>query len=339
MNLFCGHVCIRKPMRSRQIGQLTNTLYVVAVEQYARAYKEALLSYITNGDDVQVFGSLSMLATLLQTKELEESMLDALGILPQRKQHKKLLLQALVGEGSGEEQLFSSESSSMKDGIASELDSYLQKLKDQYGLSCSCPEVGVSPRVHRFQVLDALVRLFCRSNISAETLWDGGWLFRQLLPYNEAQFNSRHLKLLKSLRVQCSYKNCTSDLLAEARGTWPDLLITFLCDEWRKCKRAIEASSPRREPKCSLFPSRKPSFEEPIPGELSFPAGERMCELVKIDREIDEDSDQIWAETKTMMQQCLRFSKGCKLPDLGGDNNSSVGDEDGGGSVAVVDES
>ncbi|KAF5954878.1 hypothetical protein HYC85_007734 [Camellia sinensis] len=241
------------------------------------ALREALLSYITNGDDVQVFGSLSMLATLLQTKELEESMLDALGILPQRKQHKKLLLQALVGEGSGEEQLFSSESSSMKDGIASELDSYLQKLKDQYGLSCSCPEVGVSPRVHRFQVLDALVRLFCRSNISAETLWDGGWLFRQLLPYNEAQFNSRHLKLLK-----CSYKNCTSDLLAEARGTWPDLLITFLCDEWRKCKRAIEASSPRREPKCSLFPSRKPSFEEPIPGESSFPAGERMCELVKV---------------------------------------------------------
>ncbi|KAG9444953.1 hypothetical protein H6P81_016293 [Aristolochia fimbriata] len=35
-----------------------------------------------------------MLATLLQTKELDESMLDALGILPQRKQHKKFLLLA-----------------------------------------------------------------------------------------------------------------------------------------------------------------------------------------------------------------------------------------------------
>lgn len=67
---------------------------------------------------MQVVGSLSLLATFLQTKgcmllniviychyflimdshriselsELDESMLDALGILPQRKQHKKLLL-------------------------------------------------------------------------------------------------------------------------------------------------------------------------------------------------------------------------------------------------------
>lgn len=77
--------------------------------------REALLCYVTKGDDVQVLGSLSVLATLLQTKgciikfiyfsalnmlsdwisghtELDESMLDALGILPQRKQHKKLLL-------------------------------------------------------------------------------------------------------------------------------------------------------------------------------------------------------------------------------------------------------
>jgi hypothetical protein len=39
------------------------------------------------------------------------------------------LQQALVGEGSGEEQLFSSEGSSIRDGIGCELDNYLQKLK------------------------------------------------------------------------------------------------------------------------------------------------------------------------------------------------------------------
>ncbi|KAL2932965.1 Protein TRANSPARENT TESTA 9, partial [Bienertia sinuspersici] len=54
---------------------------------------EAVLSYLNVGNDVQILGSLSVLSTLLQTKvELEESMLDALGILPKRKQHKKLLL-------------------------------------------------------------------------------------------------------------------------------------------------------------------------------------------------------------------------------------------------------
>ncbi|KAF8400228.1 hypothetical protein HHK36_013525 [Tetracentron sinense] len=237
------------------------------------ALREVLLSYVGNGDDVQVLGSLSVLATLLQTKELDESMLDALGILPQRKQHKKILLQALVGESSGEEQLFSSESSSMKDVISNELESYLQMLKDHYGLLYSCPKVRANPQEHRFQVLDVLVSLFCRSNISAETLWDGGWLLRQLLPYSEAEFNSHRLKLLKN-----SYQNCANDLLREVRGIWSDLLITFLVDEWKKCKKAIEASSPKKEPKCILLPSQKCSLE----GESSFTAGERMYEMVKV---------------------------------------------------------
>ncbi|CAI9766435.1 unnamed protein product [Fraxinus pennsylvanica] len=239
--------------------------------------REALLSFVTCGDDVQVSGSLSLLAILLQTKELDESMLDALGILPQRKQHKKLLLQALVGEESGEEQLFSSESTVVKDGICSELDIYLQKLKGQYGLSCSSPMAGASPRVHRFQVLDALVSLLCRSNISAETLWDGGWLLHQLLPHSKAEFNSHHARLLRD-----SLHNCTRRLLEDTRGTWPDMLVTVLCDEWRKCKRVIEASSLRKDPMCMLLPPYNPASEELVSGESSFIAGERMCETVKV---------------------------------------------------------
>ncbi|XP_019255586.1 PREDICTED: uncharacterized protein LOC109234169 isoform X3 [Nicotiana attenuata] len=259
---------------------------------------EALLSYITTGDDVQVSGSLSVLATLLQTKgyisELEESMLDALGILPQRKQQKKLLLQALVGEGSAEEQLFSFENM-VKDGICSEMDCYLQKLKEQYGLLCVCKEVTVSPRIHRLQVLDALVSLFCRSNISAETLWDGGWLLRQLLPYSEADFNGHHLKLLKD-----SFHSCTSSILDESKGTWPDLLIVVLCEEWRNCKRTIEASSPRKDPKSMLLPSHKSLSEEPASGESSFTAGERLCEMVKV---------------FVLLRQLHIFSVGKVLPD------------------------
>ncbi|PNY02624.1 hypothetical protein L195_g025938 [Trifolium pratense] len=40
-----------------------------------------------------------------------------------------LVQQALVGSASGEEQLFSSESSLTRDGIACELDVYLEKIK------------------------------------------------------------------------------------------------------------------------------------------------------------------------------------------------------------------
>ncbi|PNX68557.1 clec16a-like protein, partial [Trifolium pratense] len=91
--------------------------------------RDVLLAYVTKGDDIQVLGSLSVLATLLKTKELDESMLDGLGILPQRKQHKKLLLQALVGESSGEEELFSSKSSLTRDSTGSDIDVYHDKIK------------------------------------------------------------------------------------------------------------------------------------------------------------------------------------------------------------------
>ncbi|KAL4564337.1 hypothetical protein LXL04_028397 [Taraxacum kok-saghyz] len=264
----------------------------------ASVLRDALISYITSGDDMQVVGSLSVLATFLQTKELDESMLDALGILPQRKQHKKLLLKALVGEDSGEEQLFASENS--KDAGDGELNIYLQRLKDQYEVSCSYQEVGQSPRVHRFLVLDALISLFCRTNISADTLWAGGWLLRQLLPYSETEFNTRHLQ---SLKVFCyeSFKKCCSQLVEEQRGTWPDLLIQVLCDEWRKCKRAIEASSPRKEPKSILFPTNKSSSSDGvIPSESSFAAGETMYERVKV---------------FVLLHQLQVFSAGKSLPD------------------------
>ncbi|XP_073117626.1 protein TRANSPARENT TESTA 9 isoform X2 [Elaeis guineensis] len=228
--------------------------------------REVLLSYFTGGNDLQVLGSLSLLATLLQTK-------DGLGILPQRKKHKKLLLQALVGEDSGEEQLFSSEYNMMKDSISTELDRYLHKLVDQFGLLNHHAEWRINSQLHRSQVLDALVSLFCRSDVSADILWTGGWLLRQLLPHGEEEFTSLHLK-----RLRDSHKYSTASLLSETKGTWCDLLITVLKDEWKNCKRAIEASLLPKNPKSILLPSKAFSCG----GESSFAAGERMCEMVKV---------------------------------------------------------
>ncbi|XP_058113626.1 protein TRANSPARENT TESTA 9-like isoform X3 [Magnolia sinica] len=214
------------------------------------ALRDILLSYVVSGDEIHVLGSLNLLATLLQTKELDESILDALGILPQRKHHKKLLLKALVGDVSGEERLFSEENSLTKDEISTELERYLQQLK----------------------VLDALVSLLCRSDISAETLWVGGWLLRQLLPCCEEGFNNNPLKPLKDSYI------CADGLLGEIRGSWCDLLISVLADEWSKCKKAIEASTPQKDPNRMLFPLGVPSVE----GESTFAAGEGMCEIVKV---------------------------------------------------------
>ncbi|XP_018433220.2 protein TRANSPARENT TESTA 9 isoform X1 [Raphanus sativus] len=258
-------------------------------------FRETLLQYISEGDDVQAQGSLFVLATLLQTKELEESVLDAFGILPQRKQHKKLLLQALVGEDSGEEQLFSPKNGSMRDGLSSELDLCLRKLKEQFGVCCSLPGPALCPRVHRHQVVDALVSLLCRENICAETLWDGGWLLRQLLPYSQAEFNRKHLKMLND-----SYEKCKNALTQEIKGTWPDLLIRVLLDEWKKCKKVIEAPSPQKEPKSVILQLDRSACNDNTVSESSFTAGEKLCEVVKV---------------FVLLHQLKIFSLGRPLPD------------------------
>lgn len=49
------------------------------------------------------------------------------------------LQQALVGESSGEEQLFSSENNTTKDSISTELDRYLQRLKVRLFY---CPQIS-----------------------------------------------------------------------------------------------------------------------------------------------------------------------------------------------------
>ncbi|PNX81060.1 hypothetical protein L195_g037075, partial [Trifolium pratense] len=82
-----------------------------------------------------------------------------------------------------------------------------------------------------------------------------------------------------------SYNNCAAALVEEVKGIWTDFLISVLCDEWRKCKRAMESSSPPKEPNCVLLlphPHYKFSLEDDTPKGSSFAAGERMQELVKV---------------------------------------------------------
>ncbi|KAL6851525.1 hypothetical protein ACP4OV_020458 [Aristida adscensionis] len=233
--------------------------------------REHLLSYITGGDDSQAMGSLCLFATLLQTKELDESMLDALGILPQRKQHKKLLLQALVGEDLAERQLFSSTSGVTDDGICSDFDIYVRKLQDKYGLHCHHPRQMAS-KVHRYQVLDALIALFCRSNVSADVRLVGGWLFRQLLPHGEDEFTAFHLRRLKD-----SHKDCSLKLSEEFGGCWCDMLLPIVKEAWRNCKKAIEASSPPKGSKSIVVPLDSCS----VGGDSSIAIAERIYEMVK----------------------------------------------------------
>lgn len=79
-----------------------------------------------------------------------------------------------------------------------------------------------------FQVLDALVSLFCRSNISAETLWDGGWLLRQLLPYSEVEFNQNHLEMLRVSTYEATFGTTPTQKLIHAWFTYYCMLFAIV---------------------------------------------------------------------------------------------------------------
>ncbi|WVZ11761.1 hypothetical protein V8G54_016291 [Vigna mungo] len=138
-------------------------------------------------------------------------------------------------------------------------------------------------------VIDALVNLSCRTNISAEILWDGGWLLRQLLPYSVSEFNSHHLDLLKRR--------------LEVFG--PTYLFLFSVMNGESAK---ESSSPRKEPNCILLLPWKISSGGHIPEGSSFAAGKRMHELVKVFVLLHQL--QIFTLGKTLTEQPLIYPPG-----------------------------
>ncbi|ONK69061.1 uncharacterized protein A4U43_C05F18880 [Asparagus officinalis] len=110
-----------------------------------------------------------------------------------------------------------------------------------------------------------------------------------MFPSHAIGCNSVAKELLKRvLSEQDAHKYTTAYLNEEIKGSWSDMLLLVLRDEWRNCKRAVEASSPQLDPKSILLPPRTCSSEDrfsfqlcSIPGDSSFAAGERMCEMVK----------------------------------------------------------
>ncbi|KAH9297321.1 hypothetical protein KI387_029003 [Taxus chinensis] len=240
------------------------------------SWREVLLSYINSENEKLIYGSLNMLISLLQNKELDESVLDALGILPQRKQHKKLLLQALMGNKSDEEQLFSPTTTESKDEAYNDFELYIQNLKDQYDLPISNTVQGMSPMMHRYQVLDALIMLLCRRPPpSTEVLWLAGCLLRQLHPYQKQNFSSHHLNLLDD-----TYKKACADLLTETNDCWCDLISTVIMEEWENCKKAIERPDLEKGSTFVLLPEPQPISMDG--DHSSARVGQRMRNTVKV---------------------------------------------------------
>lgn len=135
--------------------QFMNIALLDTSDKDKRTSSSGLLSLVFCENNKLVLASLSLLAVLLQSKEMDSSLLDVPGILPQRVQHKKVL----QGEPL---------------------------------LCIPSNELGLSQSMLMCQIFDTLMRLLCWTPLSAETAWHAGWLFQNLLPYYEKKFNVHH---------------------------------------------------------------------------------------------------------------------------------------------------
>lgn len=291
-----------------------NLLHKKKGRVFNQSSRDILLSYLFCENDKLVLASLNVLVALLQNKALNETLLDAMGILPQRKRYKKLLLQALMGNTSDDQVLFSFNPSAEGDdtvdlsSITTPNNAEEEEEADARGMdeeaSCSgdesspkgrCSNVAddeknntckpgfgkearnLSPsRRNRYQVLDALMMLLCRRPPPcAEALWHTGWLLRQLLPYHEQKLRDHHLRMLNRVHVAAQ-----EDLMMEMRDCWCDLVPTLLIEEWKICKKASETPVLKKDTSFVLFPNPSHNFSD---GDTSSSYGlERMQASVKV---------------------------------------------------------
>ncbi|CAM6039399.1 unnamed protein product [Sphagnum compactum] len=235
--------------------------------------REALLSYLLCKDDKLVMASLCLLVSFLQNEALDEALLDALGILPRRKRHKKLLLVcACTREGTCfMEEMLQSSSNFFFEGLH-QVRWYSDGMMTRYWVmnqKC-CYQFGL--------MLDALIRLLCRRPPQcAEVLWQTGWLLRQLLPFQEHKISDSRMSLLDR-----AYSAAQKDLALELTDCWFDLIPAVISEEWNVSRKALDTPMLRRDSSFVLMPRTQQSQDDVPRSSSSIFVGERMRATVKV---------------------------------------------------------
>lgn len=251
-------------------GAGTANSFEVSSSSRALDGRTMLLSYLLSNDDKLVMASLCLSVSFLHNEALDESLLDALGILPRRKRHKKLLLQQLIGGKSDKEvdRLFSPSLDRPRDDFMS--DNWENHLGDDL-LS------GSTTLKHRSQMLEALLKLMCRRPPPySEVLWQAGWLLRQLLPYHEHKISDTHMSLLNDV-----YTAAQQELSVELTDCWADIIPAVIAEEWKFCRKALDTPFLQKDASFVLMPSTQINTEENLPVTSSILVGERMLASVK----------------------------------------------------------
>lgn len=257
--------------REAEAGSESDNSATVLSSSEALDGRTTLLSYLLCNDDKLVMASLCLSVSFLQNEALDESLLDALGILPRRKRHKKLLLQQLIGDNSDKhlDRLFSPSLERSHDDFMS--DHWENHLGHEL-LS------GSTTLKHRSQMLEALIKLVCRRPPPhAEVLWQAGWLLRQLLPYQEHKISDAHMSLLNNV-----YSSAQQEFSLELTACWSDIIPAVITEEWKICRKALDVPVLKKDASFVLMPSSHTADGENSSLTSSIHIGERMRASVKV---------------------------------------------------------
>eukprot|EP00249_Psilotum_nudum_P022735 c28628_g1_i1 orf=260-2767(+) len=279
--------------------------------------REFLLSYLFCENDKLVLASLSVLVALLQNKALNETLLDALGVLPQHKRHKKLLLQALVGSTSDEEILFSPTASGQEDDFVdidnANVTNFNSILAEEEGqdirtsdeeTSCTCDDLdnkfsSMSMGNNGNELDDTCRPILSSSGGHLVTrrnryqVLDAlmGLLCRRPPPCAEALWHAGwllrqllpyHEKKLRDHHLRMlnqAHLAAQEDILKEVKDCWCDLIPMVLLEDWKFCKKALETPALQKESSFVLLPNATSTFTN---GDTSAFVGERMRMSVKV---------------------------------------------------------
>ncbi|GAQ82513.1 hypothetical protein KFL_001140010 [Klebsormidium nitens] len=275
----------------------------------ARSSREVLLSYLVDPDDKLELAALCTLVAMLQNSAMDDALLDALGILPRKKRHKRLLLQALTSSDADKRlsEFYGGQSEQSEgqqpDGLE-RADSRLSKEGSLEASSVGQEETegatGPAPRngetteegqpaarlrrpsasslrgsslQHRNEVFDLLTSLLCRRPPPCvEALGHAGWLLHQLLP-ESGQITAARLE-----RISAAHAASTRDLLPLIDDCWCDLIPSIIGEEWTVSQKAFETPSLQKDSSVVLMPVPRPFAEDDV---SSSAVGERTRARVK----------------------------------------------------------
>ncbi|EFJ34924.1 hypothetical protein SELMODRAFT_405955 [Selaginella moellendorffii] len=243
---------------------------------------ELVLSHVISDSDRVIVASVTFLLALLHN-EVDDAILEVLGLLPRLKQHKRRLLQALMGSNSDEELFGDEDTLDVCDYSTLAVES--EKTVDGKRLRgtnfCRATRNDRNAKCNSFvrmqeAVVKKLLELLCRRPPPCiEALWQCGALLRQIFPYHqENSVHSSRIAMIRTARIEAK-----EAVLKELDDCWCDAIPFVVVEVWQKSRKALEGSYYRDDSTTLLIQAQRKILDDRFSSSV---VADRMQEAIQV---------------------------------------------------------